>query len=112
MKIELNKLIRDGLIDIFEKRGYKTSYHEMTDINEITKSLSNKIKEEAAEVSEAIVGNDCIHLMEEIGDLYDVVDAVCKELDLDKDCIEHMRKSKRKRLGGFDKKIFCEYYEN
>jgi predicted house-cleaning noncanonical NTP pyrophosphatase (MazG superfamily) len=72
--------------------------------------LLKKLKEEVKEAAE--FKNDKPELMKEIGDIYEVVDAIIDNCGLDKEAIMKLKNKRKIERGGFSKKIFLESVEN
>lgn len=97
------KLVRDKIIDIISANGEKPSYHTLSD-EEYLAELHKKLFEEAQE----FVENDA---PEELADLLEVVYAIAKHKNINMQEVEDIRKQKREKRGGFDKKIYLEGVE-
>ena len=63
--------------------------------------LLKKLVEEAKEAAEAKPDN----LVEELADIYEVIDAIMTNLEIDKDLVLSKQEQKRKEKGGFTKKL-------
>ena len=71
MRKEHNKLVRDRIPDLLRKKGIK--YETCTlSTEEYRQALRQKLMEEAQEVAEASE----VNLVEEIADLFEVIDAL------------------------------------
>lgn len=70
----------------------QTDYHQ---------ALLNKLVEEAKEAVEAKPDN----LVEELADVYEVIDAILANLEIDKDVVLTKQEQKRQDKGGFTKKL-------
>ena len=101
MKI-FNKLIRDKIPSIIETSGkdfdIRTLSHE-----EYKLELKRKVIEEAKELFEA---NTTEEIINELGDVLEVVDSIIKEFNLDKEILNNKRIEKYNERGGFDDKLF------
>lgn len=100
-----NKLVRDNVPEIIrqDKAKPKTRILEQ---EEYLKALFKKLAEEAKEAAEA--GADKQALMKEIGDVYEVIDAIIDDCGLDKAEIMKLKSERKVERGGFSKKIFLE----
>ena len=109
IKIIHNKLVRDNIPEIIkkDKADPKIRILEQT---EFIKELLVKLVEEAKEA--AGVMTDKPGLMKEIGDVYEVIDAIIDNCGLDREEIMKLKNERRIERGGFDKKIFLESVEN
>lgn len=74
------------------------------------KIIYNKLEEETKEVVAA--KNDAHDLIKEIGDVYEVIDAIIDNCGLDKDEIIKIKNQRKVERGGFNKKIFLESIDN
>src|SRR5438309_1408274 len=68
-----NKLVRDNIPEILEDKGIEVEEQIMLDPREYEKALRDKLVEESQEVLES----DSEHLLEEMGDVMSVLDAMC-----------------------------------
>jgi predicted house-cleaning noncanonical NTP pyrophosphatase (MazG superfamily) len=112
MKKVYNKLVRDKMIDIWEKdvkekisaSGYTAKYLTK---EETLLCLKDKLLEEAHEVFEAYdKGGE--HLKEEIADVIEVIDAILYHNNLSLDEVLKIRDAKKERKGGFEKGLYLE----
>jgi predicted house-cleaning noncanonical NTP pyrophosphatase (MazG superfamily) len=108
MKKIYNKLVRDGIPEIIKKEGKNVSARILSD-DEFVSELYKKIKEEAIELSEA--EGDQAATMKEIGDIYEVIDALIDSLSLDREEINRIKNERKENRGAFKKKIFLESAE-
>lgn len=103
MKIkEHNKLVRDKIPEKIEKNGEYANTRILSS-NEYEILLFEKLIEEAEEVISAKNQNE---LIEELGDLLEVVNQIVKYKNIDPKKIEKKRLEKKKKLGGFEKKVY------
>jgi predicted house-cleaning noncanonical NTP pyrophosphatase (MazG superfamily) len=72
--------------------------------------LFKKLEEEAGEMIEARA--DKQELIKEIGDVYEIIDAIIDNCGLDKAEIMKLKNERKIERGGFDKKIFLESIDN
>lgn len=93
-----NKLIRDNLIEIMEKKGHKVKYRILED-EEYLKELEKKLQEEVNEYLES-------KEIEEIADILEVIYALMECHNITKEEIEKIRIDKSDKKGAFNKKIF------
>ncbi len=100
MKIH-NKLVRDNIVELVEKRGKKCNYRVATLDDEYEKYLRLKLIEEAHELLE----EPCAA---EIGDVLDVIDAMMEFYGIDYYTMETDRMLKKNSRGGFEKRIILE----
>lgn len=108
MKKVYNKLVRDKIPEIIEKEGKTVSVRILSD-EEFRGELRKKIKEEAEELTAA--GGSVAEMMKEIGDIYEVIDAIISSSGLDREKILKLKEERKAKRGGFEKKIFLENVE-
>jgi predicted house-cleaning noncanonical NTP pyrophosphatase (MazG superfamily) len=108
-KIIYNKLVRDNISEIIkqDKAEPKT---RILDQAEFLVELFRKLEEEAREATAAM--SDKKELIKEIGDVYEVIDAIIDSCGLDKAEIIKIKNKRKIERGGFNKKIFLESVEN
>lgn len=97
-----SKLCRDKTIERMSKWNCKLHLKELSD-TEYNNQLRLKLLEEADEVQEA---NSREELVEEIADVLEVLDALCKANAISQDEVTTVQTEKRKTRGGFDNRIF------
>jgi len=97
---EHNKLIRDRIPEIIRQTGRKCEVETMSR-SEYYQALLNKLIEEAKEAAEAESNN----LVEELADIYEVIDAILTNLEIDKDTVLTKQGQKRQEKGGFTNKL-------
>lgn len=98
-----NKLVRDNIPEIIRQKGDKPSTHTAVDA-EYRVKLNEKLKEEVEEYLES-------ERNEELADILEIVDAVCKLKGLYKKELEEIRKRKADERGKFDRRIILECVE-
>lgn len=102
-----NKLVRDKIIEIISQNNEKPLWEVLSD-EDYLRELKKKIVEEATEVENAESRQQVI---EELADLFEVVSSLMKQEKIDIQEIENVRKTKREKRGGFDKKIYLKGVE-
>lgn len=105
---KLNKLIRDKLPMFYESIGQKASLRILTK-DEHTQALLDKIVEEVNEIPESNIPKK--KLVEEVADIQQAIDDLCKLHNIDKSEIKTVQKAKDEYKGGFSKGIFIETLE-
>lgn len=116
MKKIYNKLVRDKMVDIYERdvkeqitaTDYKVRYMEK---EETLDRLKDKLLEEAQEVFDAYNDSDKTHLKEELADVIEVIDAILYHNDLSLSEVLEIRdkkKEKKEKRGGFEKGVYLE----
>ena len=103
MKTTYNKLIRDKIPQII-KDNKQMAITRKLDEEEFARELLKKLEEEVKEVIEA--KNNKGELTKELGDVYEVIDAIIDLYKLDKNSILKLQKDKQQERGGFKEKIF------
>ncbi|MDD4333507.1 MAG: nucleoside triphosphate pyrophosphohydrolase [Patescibacteria group bacterium] len=103
MKKIYNKLVRDRIPEIIEKRGAKCKIKKLTP-KRYKEELFKKVLEEASELVSARKNKEDV--MREIGDVYEVIEAVIKVCGLDKKEIKKLQTKRAKERGRFKKKLF------
>lgn len=97
----MSKLVRDLIPDVLSD-AQKANYNfTILDKNEYRTRLNEKLLEEAKEYIEA-------ENIEELADLFEVVDAIIKLNGFKKEEIETVKNKKRETRGGFEKGILLE----
>lgn len=99
-----NKLIRDKIPQIIESNGEKPIFRKLSD-EDYKIELEKKLLEEYNEVLKA----DCAtERMEELADMLEIIISLAKLENKSLEDIITIADKKRKKRGGFDKKIFLE----
>jgi len=100
-----NKLVRDGIPEIIRGDNGDPKTRIM-DNEEYQIELFKKVIEEGKELEAA--RGETKEVIKEIGDIYEVIDAIIESNGLDKDEIMTLKKVRREKRGGFKDKIFLE----
>ena len=95
-----NKLVRDRIPDIIEGSG-KHCTVEVLDEKAYLDALDAKLQEELNEYQES-------HSLEELADLLEVMGAVVKARGYTWDDLTRVRKAKRAKRGGFDRRLLLK----
>lgn len=98
--MKYNKLVRDKIPEILKQKGLNPLTHTANEIEYWVK-LKDKLKEEVNEF--LINGNE-----EELVDILEVVDFICKFKNINKENLEKLKKKKAKERGSFNNKIILE----
>lgn len=98
-----NKLVRDLIPDIISKDG-KTPLFEVVSDDEYFSLLIDKVFEEADELRRA-AASDPSHVLLELVDLIEVVDALKAATQFSPASIKSLRRLRLQERGGFKKKI-------
>jgi predicted house-cleaning noncanonical NTP pyrophosphatase (MazG superfamily) len=100
-RIEYNKLIRDRIPEIIESTGKAFEVTVMS-TQEFQDALKVKLLEEASEAKEASSRKD---LIKELSDIYEVIDALCVALRIDKSDVLELQKRRKEKRGGFTEQL-------
>jgi predicted house-cleaning noncanonical NTP pyrophosphatase (MazG superfamily) len=98
--MKYNKLVRDRIPEIIEKKGGKSATHIASE-DEYWKKLKEKLGEEANEFCES-------ESEEELADILEIINAICNFKKINMNNLEELRKEKKEKRGGFDRKIILE----
>lgn len=98
-----NKLIRDKIPEIIKKNNQIPKI-KILNKSEFINALFKKLTEEIKEVIEAKA--DKKELKKEIGDVYEVLNAIIKFCNLNKNSIIALQNKRRQERGAFNKKLF------
>lgn len=93
-----NKLVRDRIPEIIRADGHIPLY-ETLDSTHYLEALEQKLLEEAAEYRQT----PC---MEEMADLMEVIEAICRARSFDPAALQAVRQEKAQKRGAFEKRIF------
>jgi len=95
-----NKLVRDNIPEIIKNKGRNPKIHTANDA-EYWFKLKDKLKEEVEEFLKD--SNE-----EEIADIQEVIDAICKYKNFSKENIESIKKKKALERGIFNNKTILD----
>ncbi len=99
-----NKLIRDSIIEIIEKKGEKATYHVANDSEYYT-----KLKEKLLEETNEFLSDETT---EELADILEVINALCEVKGITFEDVEKERKKKNLERGTFSKRIILDSTEH
>lgn len=106
MESEYPKLVRDNIPDIIkENDGFEPTYRILENDAEFLTALLKKITEEAAELEHSVENKNT---EEELADLLELIEATTTFLGKTPEDIKNIQKEKRKKRGGFEKRIFMD----
>lgn len=108
-KFKQNKLWRDNMIDIVEKREGSRIHWRRLDDAAFDREIRIKLMEEAQEV---VVSHDRKALVAELADLYQVIDSIKHLHTIPEDEIVAVQEKKRAERGGFEGRRFVEIAEH
>jgi len=100
--VKYNKLIRDKIPEIIKEAGWVPTIRILKR-EEFLGALEKKILEEAGELIEA---KDKKGISEEIVDIQELIDVLESEMKLTKLEVKKLQAAKRKKRGGFKKRLF------
>ncbi len=103
----MGKLVRDFIPNIIEKSGRKPIFH-IAESLEYKNLLMNKLVEEVNELIEANISKSKEENMEEIADIFEVIEAICLLNSYNLKDILKIKKQKQYINGSFSKKIILE----
>lgn len=103
-----NKLVRNKVPQII-RENQQIPITRKLDEEDFINELLRKLEEEIQEVIGA--RNDKEELTKEIGDVYEVLDAIMDLYKLDKNLVLELQERKRQERGGFEEKIYLESVE-
>ncbi len=106
-KFLCKKLARDFVESSCKNKNIKTT-SRLLKKEELVHAFKAKIIEEAEEVSEALDKNE---LIEELGDLMEVIESFMKTADIDPLAVKKSRELKKNQIGGFETGLYLEYIE-
>lgn len=102
------KLVRDAIPQLLESEGL-TPIIRVADLDEYRRLLMAKLREETAEVGEALdvppENLDIPAVVEEIADVMEVLLAIATDLGVGRDELEKVRIAKAAARGGFAERI-------
>jgi predicted house-cleaning noncanonical NTP pyrophosphatase (MazG superfamily) len=97
-----NKLVRDKIPSIIEADGKQCTSRILSE-SEFQVALKNKLIEEASELHQAKNNKD---LIEELADVYEVLEEILIHENIDIKQIQKARVRKNMDKGGFDERIY------
>lgn len=100
-RVDYNKIVRDKIPEIIEKRGERPEIIRVRGEALIT-ALKQKLVEEAFEALDARSGEE---LVGELADVSEVIGALCGALKVSDAHSKAVKKEKRRKRGGFEKGI-------
>ena len=99
-----NKLVRDNIPEIIRQDGRSPKTNILNN-KKYKDELFKKVVEEATELMNA---KNKKEMIKEIGDVYEVISAIVDLMGFDRNIIIDVQNKRRKKRGGFKKKIFLE----
>ena len=98
--MKYNKLVRDKIPEILKQKGLNPLIHTANEIEYYSK-LKDKLKEE---VNEFLINSN----EEELVDILEVIDSICRFKNINKENLEKLKKKKLEERGSFNKRIILE----
>ena len=97
----MSKLVRDLIPEIIPQEKMGLYQFKKVGEEEYNQLLKKKLMEEAMEYTEA-------ENIEELADLFEVIDAIIKLKKFDKNDILEVQRKKREERGGFENRLLME----
>lgn len=107
-KFKQHKLWRDKAVDIMERHGSVIHWRQLSD-QEFDKELRGKLLEEAQEV---VVAKNRTELINELADVFEVIDALAMVHGITRTEINAAQAKKYQERGGFEERRFVEVAEH
>lgn len=104
-----NKLWRDKAIDLLEQNHGSRIHWRYLDDHEFDKQIRLKLLEEAQEAARALSHKE---LVDELADLFEVIDALCNFKKISVEEVYTVQTEKRIERGGFFRRKFVEIAEH
>mgnify|MGYP001613980060 FL=1 len=98
--MKYNKLVRDKIPEILKQKGLNPLTHTANEIEYWIK-LKDKLREE---VNEFLINSN----EEEIIDILEVIDSICRFKNINKENLEKLKKKKVEERGYFNKRVILE----
>ncbi len=102
-----NKIARDKSLETWKVDGIVGRYRYLTG-HELRQALQRKLVEEAQEVHDT---NDHQEVIDELADVLEVIDGLCKAYGISKDDVLKAKAEKLQRRGGFETGFYLETFE-
>lgn len=106
-KIVYKKLIRDRIPEIIQSNNAVCKTRVMSK-KEFLFEVKKKMLEEAKELCKAKSKDD---VMNELSDISELTDTLLREYNFSRSELKTQQTAKRKKRGGFTKRLFLEYSE-
>ena len=100
--VKYNKLVRDNIPGIIRAAGWKPTLRVLKK-SEFLVAVKKKVREEARELIRA---GSREGIIDEIVDLQELLDVLAAEVKLTKPALKKLQDAKRKKRGGFKKRLF------
>jgi len=106
-KFQLKKLGRDKGLESFKAENV-TVTHTFLNGEVLQKALKEKLIEEAKEVNETL---ELDEIIEELSDVLEVIDGICKACNINKNKLIQIKEKKYGERGGFQTGLYIESIE-
>jgi len=100
--VKYNKLIRDRIPEIIKEAGWVPTVKVLKK-SEFLNALKKKVFEESGELVQA---KDKKRIINEIVDIQELLDVLASEIKITKSGIKKFQIAKRKKRGGFKRRLF------
>jgi len=105
IKIEHRKLVRDRIPEIIRSAGNDCEVTTLSE-TEYKTALQQKLLEE---VQEVISARNSSQLIQELADLYEVLETILATSDINPETLKQVQKQKREERGGFEKRLKLQW---
>ena len=99
---EYPKLVRDRIPEIIKEREGRDSHVRVMEGDEYLNFLLKKVEEEARELTQA---DSDLAMVEEMADLYEVIDAILVAKGMPREEVVKVQDAKRAKRGGFERRL-------
>lgn len=107
-RFKIGKLVRDNSGKVIEQRGDKSLERIVTDDAEYSVLLKKKLQEECAEIIQA---QNTSEIIEEMGDVIEVIHALAYLYGFTMEDVEKKRIEKEATYGGFKRRVYGLWLE-
>lgn len=98
---QLNKLVRDKIVQLQQVSGGEVNYEKITGPAYL-QALVAKLKEE----SEELQASNKKELLKELADIQEVIDAIVIAIGETREQLQHQQAAKREKAGGFEEGLY------
>lgn len=98
----MKKLVRDKIVDIMIKNNQNPNFYISENDSEFYSFLKEKLNEE---ITEFLNAENTEEEISEMGDILEVLDAICEFKKLDCKTIKDKKELKKNERGGFNKRL-------
>ena len=104
----MSKLVRDKIPELMIAKNQNPKIQIIKNDSEYLSALHKKLLEEINEFIEASVKNNNEYAMQEMADILEVIEAICKFKQYDYKTIQDYKSKKKHERGGFEKRILLK----